>query len=144
MIQHIKKIEQDTSENDRENLIIEDKSLSNPKDYHCQTQGQPDAGNISKLYEKDPPKKEEREKSLNTEVVCSKSGGRKYITIRNIPLGADPKKLRTAFSKSFPVVSMGVVKVNNMGSILLHLQPRKDDNVELLYRVMKANEDLLN
>lgn len=144
MTQHIGKNEQYTSENNRENLIIEDKCLNKPKDHHCQTGRQSDARSLSKLCEKDPEKSEERNKSVDTKVVCSKSVGRKYITLRNIPLGADPKKLRTAFSKSFSVVSMGVVKVRNMGSILLHLQPRKGCNVELLYQIMKANEDLLN
>lgn len=143
MNQHIKQTEQDISENNRENLIVKGKSLDNTKDYHFQTEGQLDTRILS-IYGKDATKSEGLGNHLNTGVACSKSVGRKYITIRNIPLGADPKKLRTAFSKSFPVVSMGVVKVSNMGSILLHLQPRKEANVELLYRVMKANEDLLN
>lgn len=143
MTQHIGKSEQDTEDN-RENLIIEDKCLNKPKDHHCQTGKQSDARSISELYEKDTEKSEERNKSLDTKVACSKSVGRKYITLRNIPLDADPKILKRAFSKTFSVVSMGVVKVSNMGTILLHLQPRNGYNVELLYQIMKANEDILN
>jgi hypothetical protein len=144
MIQHIGKNEQDTSEDNRENLIIEDNCLNKPKDHHCQTGRQSGSRSLSKLYEKDTETSEERNESLDTNVLCSKSVGRKYITLRNIPLGADPKILRRAFSKTFSVVSMGVVNVSNMGTILLHLQPRKGCNVELLYQIMKANEDVLN
>lgn len=143
MVQHNKKTEQVT-QNNRENLIIEDKSLNKPRDYHSQTEGQPDTGSLSILYEKDPKKSEERQKPLNTKVECSKSVGRKYITIRDIPLCVDPKKLKKIFSRRFPLVSMGVLKVSNMDSFLLHLQYRKEDNVELIYHVIKGNEDVLN
>lgn len=143
MIQRIKKTELDTSENNRENLIIEDKSLNKPKDNQSKTEGQSNAEILSRLYEGDSEKLE-RFLLLETNLLCSKSAGRKYITVRNIPLGADPKRLRERFNRLFPIVSMGVVKVSNMGSILLYLQPRKEVNIEVVYRLIKANEDLLN
>lgn len=126
--------------------ILENKHLHNDSDYQAEEveDSYLKLREAPNLCERVLPVSEEPEKSLGNHNVEQKSLGRRYITIRNLPLAANTTKFRKEISKVCAPVSMGVVRINNMDYTLLHLQYKKKDDIDHIYRCMKQNEYILH
>lgn len=144
MDQHSKELNNDIIASN-ETGILENKHLYNDRDLQTEEVGDSDLKlrEATNLCEREL-KSEEREKPLGDEIIEQKYHGRRFITIRNLPLSADTNKFRKEISKVCPPVSMGVVRINNMGYKLLHIQYRNKDNIESLYQCLKQNKYVLH
>lgn len=150
MDQNMKKFGQNKTENNDDNEAVEkavEKEVLNQRnDNPCKREEQScQSGTLESYENKDSEKLKSQKVALNTKDknLCSKGIGRKYITMRHLPHGTDGKVFRKTLNIGCSVISMGTVRVNNIGWTLVYLQFSKENDIERIYRAIKVCEKQL-